>query len=73
MELTPIKLNDFKDFISTKFGRDAVGLNVLSTGKSNPILLISVLLIFPIEELEDSNIAPTPNVEVIVVIPGSDK
>ena len=41
-------VRDFKDLILIIFGSVIDGLSVLSDGKSNPISLILVLVIFPI-------------------------
>ena len=55
------------------FGRVIDGLSDLSDGKSNPIFLILVLLIFPILSPFASRITPRPSTEVTVVTPGSAK
>ena len=56
----------------TIWGKEELGLTVLSDGKSNPISLIFVFLIFPIELLETSRIAPDPESVKIFAIPGRE-
>ena len=53
-------------------GRETIGLIVKSDGKSNPISLIFVFLIFPIDVLDGSSKAPVPIPEFILVIDGNE-
>ena len=59
-EVTSIDSNEDSGSTFTTWGIDTLGLKVKSVGKLNPILLIRVFLIFPIEVLDNSNIAPFP-------------
>ena len=54
------------------WGKFVVGLNVGSEGKSNPISLILVFLIHPIEVLKGLIIAFVPVREATEVIPGNE-
>ena len=71
-EVIPILVKLARDWISIIWGNNALGSNVESDGKVYPISSISVVLIFPTEELDGSTTAPLPTVEVIVVIPGME-
>ena len=55
------------------FGRVIDGRRDLSAGKSNPIFLIRVLLIFPTLLPFASRITPVPSAEVMFVAAGSAK
>ena len=61
------------DLILITFGRVIAGLRDLSAGKSNPIFLIRVLLIFPTLLPFASKITPVPSAEVMFVAAGSAK
>ena len=69
---TPTKSKDARESIFIICGNAALGLTVLSEGKSNPISLIWVFLILPIDLLEASIIAPFPIKELIVEIHGNE-
>ena len=71
----PTDSREFNDSIVTTCGILVLGLSVGSEGKSNPILSIFVVLIFPIDSLSTDMIAPDPVSVVptptIVEMPGT--
>ena len=56
----PTDSREFNDSIVTTCGMLVLGFNVGSEGKSNPMLSILVVLIFPIDSLSTDIIAPDP-------------
>ena len=64
-EEIPIESNDAKGSTFAIWGRETLGLIVWSQGKSNPISLILVLFILPIDWLCTSNNAWDPSDELI--------
>ena len=72
----PTDAREFNDSILTTWGIFVLGFSVGSDGKSNPMLRILVVLIFPIDSLSTDMIAPDPVSVVptptIVEIPGTE-
>ena len=68
----PIDSKDERGSTFTTCGIATLGLIVKSEGKSNPISLIFIDLILPIEVLEGSNIAPVPIPDVTLKICGRE-
>ena len=67
-EMISIDSNDDSGSIFTICGIDTLGLTVKSEGKLNPMSLILVVFIFPIELLDGSRIEFTPSIELTEVI-----
>ena len=72
----PTESRELNDSITTIWGMLVLGFSVGSDGKSNPISIILVVLIFPIDWLSTDIIAPEPVLVVptptMVEIPGRE-
>jgi hypothetical protein len=71
-EITSIVSNDDNGSTFITCGIDMLGLTVKSEGKLNPMSLILVVFILPIDLLEGSKIDPTPSIDLIDVICGRE-